>query len=259
MSYNKPISKKIVRPKKYSSHTTPTCFSFSISIPGLCVILFISIMALSWSFVFGILIGRGYSPNHNLSEINQIINDTSSEKQVEKQPILKPENLRFMYELKQDSNTTLHNKEEKKIHKLSQEIDTNLQHGQIPSSHPHQNLKQQQDISSETKNIQKNINTKEQVKQITSQNDLMIYSFVFQVASFKKKIQAENLREKLEEEGFRTQLVTTNDEKGNIRWYHVRVLLRGVNSDAIMAKDTFTQLKLKDTKIISQEPTGRHR
>lgn len=259
MSY-KPMSKKITRSKKYNSHTKPTCFSFSISIPGLCVILFISIMALSWSFVFGILIGRGYSPNHNLPEINQIINDTSYGSQVEKQPILKPENLRFMHELKQDVNTTtLYNKEEKKIHNSSQEVDTNLQHDQITSSHTYQNLKQQQDIPSETKNIQKNINTKEQVKQITSQNNLMIYNFVFQVASFKKKIQAENLREKLEEEGFRTQLVTTNDEKGNIRWYHVRVLLRGVNSDAIMAKDTFTQLKLKDTKIISQEPTGRHR
>lgn len=256
MSYNKPISKKIVRPKKYTSHTTPTCFSFSISIPGLCVIIFISIMALSWSFVFGVLIGRGYSPNHDLYEINQIINDTSSEKQIEKQSTLKPENLHFMHELKQNNNTTLYNKEEKKIHNLSQEIDTNLQRGQIHSSHPH--LKQQ-DISSERKNIQKNINIKEQVKQIKSKNDLMIYSFVFQVASFKKKIQAESLREKLEEEGFRTQLVTTSDEKGNIRWYHVRVLLRGVKSDAIIAKDTFTQLKLKDTKIISQEPTGRYR
>lgn len=258
MSY-KPMSKKIIRQKKYSSHTTPTCFSFSISIPGLCVILFISIMALSWSFVFGILIGRGYSPNHNLPEISQIINDTSPGNQVEKQPILKPENLRFMHELKQDSNTILYNKEEKKIHNSSHEVDTNLHHDQITSSHTHQDLKQQQNIPSETQNIQKNINTKEQVKQITSQNDLMIYSFVFQVASFKKKIQAENLREKLEEDGFRTKLVTTNDEKGNIRWYHVRVLLRGVNSDAKMAKDTFTQLKLKDTKIISQEPTGRHR
>lgn len=258
MAY-KPSLKKMSKSKKYGVKITPTCVSFSLSLPGLCAIIFIGIMALSWSFIFGILIGRGYSPKHNISEIGQLIINDTPYKNIEKQPILKPENLHFMHELKQDTNPP-NNKEKKKIHNSSQQSEINLQQLQTSSSSQDlQHSKLQQNIPAESTSLQQQNNIKEQAKQMSPKNNSMIYSFIFQIASFRKKIQADNLREKLEEKGFRTQLVTTKDEKGEIRWYHVRVLLRGINSDAIVAKDTFLQLKLKDTKIISQQPTGKYR
>lgn len=260
MSY-KPLSQKIIKKRTEKPKSIYKTYTFSISFPGLCVAIIIGGMSLSSSFIFGILIGRGYHPEQQLSEVSQTFFSQNAicREQDEKKSVLKPEELQFMSELKQPYITFY--KEKKTVPVLEQKkiiLDSqNTVEQSVEQLHKKPLVQQEDDIEDQKKErIQQNKQLSNTAPNIS---DTMIYDFIFQVASFKKKVQADTLREQLEEKGFRTQLTTTKDKKGELLWYHIRALLRGIESDAILAHNTFTQLRLPNTKIISKEPTGKYR
>ncbi len=244
------IRKKTILPKKTQTKNKKKRFSFSVSFPGLCISVIIAVLTLSWSFIFGVIIGRGYNPEQKLSTLTQLLPEsTITQNDPKIQQVLKPEDLNFMTALKQDYKPTLdkHNQQDNKIASTSISLE----------NQPEKNKDIEQTNKEKSEKIQTLI-AQDKKEKTTIQKNTMIYDFIFQVASFKKEEQANSLREKLEEKGIRTQL-TVKNIKNIPCWYHVRVLLRGLETDADSIKAIFTHLKLSDARCISKEPTGKHR
>lgn len=59
------------------------------------------ILAMIWSFILGVFIGRGYNPEDVIPDISRIMPETNQEKSVSR--VLKPEELEFMDRLKSGS------------------------------------------------------------------------------------------------------------------------------------------------------------
>lgn len=254
----RPLSRTVLK-KRTNRTAVQKRFSFSMSFPGLCVIIISSVMALCWSFVFGVIIGRGYNPEHQLSKITRLLPEPDTSQDIVQQSILKPEDLNFMLELKQEPKIEYYTSNSPKKEVIEPTQNKNETIPTIVSSVKEEEIPKTKNTASTSEQKEKKIISKDTTKSVESNKKTMIYDFIFQVASFKKEAQADKLREKLEEEGIRTQLTIHKNPKGEPSWYHVRALLRGIETEAVVLKDSLLRLKLTDAKIISKEPTGRQR
>ena len=75
----------------------PRRFSFSLSLPGMVVAVAVVVFGLAWTFVLGVLVGRGYSPEAAVPEIAALMPQPNATREEAK--ALKPEDLQFLDDL----------------------------------------------------------------------------------------------------------------------------------------------------------------
>lgn len=79
----------------------PRRFSFSLSTAGAVSLGVVTVAALAWVFILGVLVGRGYKPERDVPELERIMPKAQASAQQNKEGVLKPEELEFFDKLKQ--------------------------------------------------------------------------------------------------------------------------------------------------------------
>jgi hypothetical protein len=80
----------------------PRKFSFELTMSGLVSLGIVLVLGVSWVFILGILVGRGYRPEEAVPELAQIMpsNENSATLESSQPPtVLRPEELQFMEDL----------------------------------------------------------------------------------------------------------------------------------------------------------------
>jgi len=85
----------------------------------------------------------------------------------------------------------------------------------------------------------------------------VLYDFVYQVVAYRHAEQAEQLRARLEGDGFRTRTRAGKVTAGKVQWYRVQVLFRGTATRAAENETRFARFGIKGAVIVSQERVGR--
>ena len=212
-------------------------YTISLSPAGVVTSVIIGIIAIGWIFAFGVIVGRGYNPETQISELTNLLPPPQEEEKTE--PILKPEELKFMSELKDKEARTI----------------------RLPQSSAQNASVQLTDIESRTaasasSHVEKNAAADKSAPSLEKKGSER-FDFVFQAVAYKKREQADSLREKLEGEGLRTRLNIDKDKEGKPRWYRVQVLYRGTESDLDHVRAIMDDMNIREPKLISKQPVKR--
>lgn len=210
-------------------------YTLSLSFSGLITSGIVMIIAIGWIFAFGVIVGRGFNPEKKLPELARLLPAPEGPPAVEpQQPILKPEELTFMKDLKQPGTATV---------ALGTKTDASKP-GATPS------------VASGATNSAKPDAKPAEAK---PDEDKPKFHFVIQAVAYKNREQADKLRARMKDEGLRTQMRIEKDSKGKPKWYRVQVLVRGTEADMATVRQTLARMGLKDTQIASKKPAGKSR
>jgi len=194
---------KVKVPKINASGRT---YDFSLSLPGMISAVGIGVLALTFFFVMGILIGRGYRPEADVPQLGEIMPVREHGVAVEepvKPEILKPEELEYPERLKASPEKMMEDgqavAEVKKV--VAQKAKTAASPKPAAQEKP------------------------EVYKPTPAKDGEPVYDYTYQVASFRKADMAEALSAKLVDAGLRTN-ISSGEAKGSM-WYRVQVLHHG--------------------------------
>lgn len=238
-------------------------FSLEISLSGFMTAGIFLLIAIGFIFAFGLMVGRGYNPEEQIPQIAQFLPELNPEQPSQDAKILRPEDLEFMTELKQDDAMGLPDEE-----------GTNSKEGTDQESIKQSGIDQSdveealvlQKAAVHIKPSKALMPEGETVKVIladTSKSGLSetasssMYDFVFQVVAYKTSARAETLRERLEEDGLRTRMRVGKTGTSDTNWYRVQVLLRGTEARAITIREGFARFGISDAVIVSKERVRR--
>jgi len=93
---------KLLSKFNVSNDGGPRKFSFELTMSGLVSLGIVLVLGISWVFILGILVGRGYKPEEAVPELAKIMPSTetpASLDSAEPPTVLRPEELRFMEDL----------------------------------------------------------------------------------------------------------------------------------------------------------------
>ena len=197
-------------------------YTFSLSFAGLLTSGIVIIIAIGWIFAFGVIVGRGINPEKQLPELAKLLPAPADNATEAKDAILKPEELTFMAELKNQTGKA-----------SSQPAPV----AQAAAAKPVVQSDKPAAVSGadKTPKVQR-------------------FDFVFQAVAYKNREQADKLREKLEGEGLRTRMTIEKDSKGKPKWFRVQVLFRGNEEDAAATQKIMERFGIKAPQRISQKP-----
>lgn len=85
-------------PRNNGGGAGPRRFTVSLSLPGAVVAAAVLVFGLAWTFVLGVLVGRGYSPESALPEIAALMPGAANASRGEVQ-VLRPEDLHYLDDL----------------------------------------------------------------------------------------------------------------------------------------------------------------
>ena len=200
-------------------------YTFSLSFSGLLTGGIVMIIAIGWIFAFGVIVGRGYNPEKKLPELARLLpppEGQQAEEAKEPQKILKPEELTFMTDLKQN----------KPVASAKDAVVASPGTAQ-PSAVP--------------------------VAKTPAEPEKPKFEFVFQAAAYKGREPAERLRQRLDSEGVRSRIAIEKDEKGRPKWFRVQAVIRGTDGDAAKTKEILNRVGLTDATQVSKKPVTRSR
>lgn len=207
-------------------------FTLELSLSALITACIVTLIAFGWVFAFGVIVGRGYSPEKQMPSIAGLLPSPAAEAEPGPE-ILKPEDLTFMTDLKQKPGAAMQ--------------PTRMgQNATQPASAP--------DV---TGNGTRPVSSQELKPPVQQPEGL--YDYVLQVIAYKKSEQADGLRERLEGEGLRTRMAVEKAQGGKARWYRVQVLFRGSDSDLESVRARLTKMGIKDATVLTRKAAGRSR
>lgn len=184
-----------------------------------CVTALVTIVAtVCFAFLFGLIIGKGMSPVVEKQEPVQLAAKIKEEKKVE---VLPKEELQFMTSLKTEP-------ERKTAEQIALE---------------------EAQAKKEAEARQRALEAKKQEAEAKA-NVNKKYDFDIRVAAFRSEEQADDLRVKLESDGFRTKKNIKKDNKGN--WYFIHVLLIGTEQRLKESQERFKKFGVRDTIVESK-------
>jgi hypothetical protein len=197
-------------------------YDFSLSLSGLISITGVGVLALTFFFVMGILIGRGYRPEADVPPLKEIMPDSEHGQVAETKPpkVLTLEELDYQDRLKASPQQMLDTPDE-------------------PAAKPAPKPEPKPAAKPEPKPEPAAAAQPETVKTAPAQPGEPVYDYVYQVASFRKADMAGALRDKLAAAGLNAR-VESGEAKGST-WHRVQVLHHGTpasTSDmkAVLAK-----------------------
>lgn len=218
MAEQKPGKFKVKIPKLGASNKT---YDFSLSLPGMISAVGAGVLALTFFFVMGILIGRGYRPEADVPPLQEIMPTNQHgqiAEQIEPPEILKPEELEYPERLKETPEARM--------------AESAAPAAPKPTKKPQGETKQTQQTAPAPKQV------KPTEKPAATQQG-PVYDYTYQVASFRDQKAAEGLKDKLAAAGLR-MAVQSGDVKGKT-WYRVNVLHHGTPASTGAMKAVLAQ------------------
>jgi len=180
-------------------------YDFSLSLPGMISAVGAGVLALTFFFVMGILIGRGYRPEADVPRLKEIMPTKQYGEMAEKplEPeILKAEELEYADRLKEDPGKVM---------------DQPASEAKPEKEQPKAEVKPAETAQPEP--------ARAEPPAVDVASDEPQFDYVYQVASFKKHDMAEALSIKLQNTGLKP-FIKAGDVKGTT-WYRVYVNYRG--------------------------------
>ncbi|NDV20087.1 SPOR domain-containing protein [Pseudodesulfovibrio sp. JC047] len=215
-------------------NATKKTYAFSLSLSGLISAVGAGVLALTFFFVMGILIGRGYRPEADVPPLQQIMPsaERSQADELAAPKVLELEELDYADRLSTPTQQVMDQPEPKPV--------------------PAKSVKQP--VTPKKQPVVKSPIKPEAFDPATAKSGEQVYDYVYQVASFKKADMAAKLRDALVAAGLRAT-VAAGEAKGST-WHRVQVLHYGTPSStdgmkAILAKHGIKKPLLKK-KTLSQ-------
>ena len=207
-------------------------YTLNLTFPMLLTSVIVVLIGVSWVFMFGVMVGRGYNPDAKIHEIAGRVLRGRQAPAVQEPPqaILRPEELDFGPALR-----------DKPPYNASAAV--GVPATQTPAPQTNSTAVSSPPAASV------------QVAQPPAQPAL--FDFVYQAAVFREAGQADRLRERLEGEGVRTTLEKSPTKDGK-NLYKVLAVRRGTEEDAKQLLDVLESLRLGPPMLRSkkQAPGG---
>ena len=208
-------------------------YDFSLSLPGMISAVGAGVLALTFFFVMGILIGRGYRPEIDVPPLNSIMPTNQHSRITEdslKPEVLKAEELEYPERLKAPPNTRMDEQPTPETKKPE----------------PKSEIKTVRPAASGPKKA-------EVFEPTPAKPGESVYDYIYQVASFRQPEMAEALSARLVAAGLRTA-VEAGKAKGST-WHRVQVLYHGTPAStagmkAVLAKQGLGKPLLKKKKLV---------
>lgn len=185
-----------------------------------CITAFVTILALvGFAFLFGLIIGKGMTP---AVQKENPVPLTATVKEEKVKPVLPKEELQFMTSLKKEP-------EKKTAEQIAAE--------------------QEAEKKANEERLKAKAQAQEQAekKAETLANAGKKFDYDIRVAAFRNEAQADDLRLKLEADGFRTKKNVKKDNKGS--WFFIHVLLIGTEERLKESQERFKKFGVRDTII----------
>ncbi|QGY39906.1 SPOR domain-containing protein [Pseudodesulfovibrio cashew] len=233
MAKNKDSDYSVKMPKL---QVTKKTYDFSLSLPGMITAVGAGVLALTFFFVMGILIGRGYRPEADVPQLSELMPDKQHGQVGEaplKNEILKPEELDYPERLKESPKQVMANA----AAEAKAEADANK---------PKAPAKLKAESKAET--------APAPAPAPTAQPGEATFDYIYQVASFRKLDMAESLAAKLSGAGLRTNI--NSGEANGSTWHRVRVLHRGTPASTADMKATLTRFGLGKPLLKKKTPAS---
>lgn len=213
MSENNRSKFKVKVPKFNVGNKT---YDFSLSLPGMVSAVGASVLALTFFFVMGILIGRGYRPETDVPPLNDIM-PTKQHGPVAQEPlkpeILRADELEYPERLKESPGAIMDKQ---------------------PSAEPKKSEAKPKAKTETVKSANSAPEKPEVFKPVPDKSGDPVYDYIYQVASFRKSGMAERLSAKLVAAGLRTA-IEAGKAKGST-WHRVQVLHHGTPASTAAMK-----------------------
>lgn len=185
-----------------------------------CITAFVTILALvGFSFLFGLIIGKGMTPAVQKDEPVPLTANIKEEKIKE---VLPKEELQFMTSLKKDQD-------KKTAEQIAAEQEAEIKANE-------ERLKAKAEAQKEAEKKAENL-----------ANAGKKFDYDIRVAAFRNEDQADDLRLKLEADGYRTKKNVKKDNKGS--WFFVHVLMIGTEERLKESQERFKKFGVRDTIV----------
>jgi len=221
-------------------------FTFTLSLPGLISAVGSGILALTFFFVMGILIGRGYRPEADVPRLGELMPSKEhgqlSEDQPEKPEILKAEELGYPDRLKASPDKIMEESLDEPLSKATPEKTA----PRTETTPPVQAPAPVAVAPAET--------TPEPAAPAPAPADATgepVYDYVYQVASFRKVEMADALAAQLKSAGL-TAVVASGDVQGST-WHRVQVRHHGTPASTEAMKAALTKFGINKPLLKSKK------
>ena len=194
-------------------------YNLSLSLPGMISAVGAGVLALTFFFVMGILIGRGYRPETDVPPLNDIM-PTTEHGQIARAPlkpeVLKAEELEYPERLKASPDTRMDEQPSSETKKPEPKAE-------IKTAKP----------------VDSGPEKPEVFEPAPAKPGELVYDYIYQVASFRQPKMAEALSAKLVASGLRTA-IEAGEAKG-ATWHRVQVLHHGTPASTAGMKEVLAK------------------
>ncbi|NJB69375.1 cell division protein FtsN [Desulfobaculum xiamenense] len=210
-------------PREKDTVKEPKRYTVTFSLAGLVSLSVLTLVALSWIFILGVLVGRGYKPEKAVPELERIM--PQAEEQAPATPeVIKPEELNFYSELSRKPEEAQESRPEKPAVKKAPERPAPVKPEPVretakPAPAPEQ----------------------KPVHVVTPAEES--YRYAYQVASLKDLKAARQFQDKLARAGLSSRIEKA-DAKGTT-WHRVIVSFQGTPEDTRDLKAKLGQLGIE--------------
>jgi len=211
-------------------------YDFSLSLPGMISAVGAGVLALTFFFVMGILIGRGYRPEADVPQLEEIMPTKQHGQMGEGQPeaeILKPEELGYADRLKEEPESVIEPQEEAPKATEAAKPQTAAPAPQPEAAQPTA-MKQAE------------------VQPAPAMPGEATFDYVYQVASFRKQEMAQSLSDKLAAGGL-APYIQAGEANGST-WYRVYVKHRGTPTSTDSMKATLAKFGIDKPLLKKKTP-----
>jgi cell division protein FtsN len=197
-------------------------WDFSLTLPGMISAVGAGILALTFFFVMGILIGRGYRPETDVPPLGQLMPQSEHGQlgtEPEKPTILQAEELDYPERLKASPDKIMDTHPAETALKPPAQTPAQIQVQQAQAPQPATQPVPAQPIQTQSAPPQAAPATG------ADQSGEPVFDYIYQVASFRQKDMAQGLADKLAAAGLRTGV--ESGEVSGATWHRVQVFHQG--------------------------------
>lgn len=227
----------------------PKKFTFTLTLPGVFSLMSGLALVVTFFFVMGLLIGRGYRPEAEVPQLARIMPEPASQAQAPGQEAedgdqtLRPEDLEF----------------DEQLGKKPDEVQAEAEK-EAEKARAEEQLKKSREAAEKAAAQQAAARKKAQEKAAATFEDAepkpgeQVFNYVYQAASFRKRQMAEALASNISDKGLEGYVDTT--QVGENTWHRVFVRYRGTPTQTNAMKAVLEQLGISKPLMRKKQPVA---
>jgi len=212
-------------------------YTLNLTFSMLLTAAIVALIGVSWVFMLGVMVGRGYNPEAKLREVTErMLRKKAPVAQEPPQAILRPEELNFSVALRGNP-----------LHNGTASVGGQAAHTPMRQTTSSAALAAATENKASAQAVQPPTQLMPQGAQPTR------FDFIYQVAVFRENEQADKLRERLEGEGVRHSMEKSPAKDGK-SLYKILVMRRGTEEDNKQLLSLLERLRLGPPLLRSKKP-----